>query len=95
MEEVEEEGNPMERPAVSTNLDPRDLSNTEQPPRQHTLAGLRPLTHMQQRTACPGFNERSKSPLRDLRSQGMGRTGGTWEDVGASFEQEERRGGIE
>jgi len=39
LEEAEEEGSPMGRPAVSTDLDPQDLSDTEPPSRQHTLAG--------------------------------------------------------
>ena len=34
-EEAEEEGDPIRRPAVSTNLDPQDLSDTEPPTRQH------------------------------------------------------------
>jgi hypothetical protein len=33
-----EEGDPIRKPAVSTNLDPWDLSDTEPPTRQHTLA---------------------------------------------------------
>jgi hypothetical protein len=41
-EEAEEEGNLIGRPAVSTSLDPRDLSDTEPPIRQHTLADMRP-----------------------------------------------------
>jgi hypothetical protein len=37
--------------AVSINLDPRDLSNTGPPNRQHTPADMRPPTHIQQRTS--------------------------------------------
>lgn len=33
-----EEGYPIGRPAVSTNLDPQDLTETKSPTRQHTLA---------------------------------------------------------
>ena len=58
LEEAEEEGNPIGRPAVSTNLDHRDDSDTEPPTRQHTLAGMRLPTHIQQRTARSGLNER-------------------------------------
>ena len=58
MEEAEEESDPMGRPAVSTNLDPGDLSDTEASTSQHTLAGSRSLTHIQQRTAWSGLNER-------------------------------------
>jgi hypothetical protein len=39
LEEAEENGSPIGRPAVSTNPDPWDLSDTELPTRQHTLAG--------------------------------------------------------
>ena len=35
LEEAEEEGNPIGRPAVSTNLNPKDLSKTGPPTRQH------------------------------------------------------------
>jgi hypothetical protein len=42
-EKIEEEGDPIERPAVSTNLDPWDLSDTGPPPtRQQTPADMRP-----------------------------------------------------
>jgi hypothetical protein len=44
LEEAEEEGNPIGKPAVLTNLDPWDLSDTESPTRQHTLAGQRTQT---------------------------------------------------
>ena len=44
MEEAEEEGNPIGRPGTSTNSDRRDLSDTEPPTGQHTLAHPRPLT---------------------------------------------------
>jgi hypothetical protein len=50
MEEAEEEGNTIGSPAVSTNLDPQGLLDTEPPTRQHTSADIRPLTHIQQRT---------------------------------------------
>ena len=42
MEGAEEEGNPIVRPAVSTDLDLQDLSDTEPLIRQHTLADVRP-----------------------------------------------------
>jgi hypothetical protein len=50
-EKAEEKGNPVGGPAVSINLDPRDLSNTGPPNRQHTPADMRPPKHKQQRTA--------------------------------------------
>jgi hypothetical protein len=56
LEKVEEEGNPVGRRAVSTNLDPQDLSDTGPPTRQHTPADLRPPTHIQQRTAESGLS---------------------------------------
>jgi hypothetical protein len=48
-EEAEEEGDPIRRPAVSTNLDPQDLSDTEPPTKQNTPADVRPPIHIQQR----------------------------------------------
>jgi hypothetical protein len=41
--EAEEECDPIWRPAVSINLDPWDLSDTELPTRQHTLLVQVPL----------------------------------------------------
>jgi hypothetical protein len=51
LEKAEEQGSPIGKPAVSTNLDSRDLSDTESPIRQNILAVTRPLTHIQQRAA--------------------------------------------
>jgi hypothetical protein len=45
LEEAEEEGSPMGRQPVSTDLNPRDLSDTDPPTRQHTPANMRPLTY--------------------------------------------------
>ena len=45
LEEAEAEGDPVGGPAVSTNLDPQDLSDTETPAREHTSAHMRPPTH--------------------------------------------------
>jgi hypothetical protein len=44
-EAEEEEGDPVGGPAVSINLDPRDVSNTGPPTRQHTplIWGLQPI----------------------------------------------------
>jgi hypothetical protein len=56
LEEAEEEGNPVGGPAVLIDLDLRDLSNTGPPTRQHTPTGMRPPTHIQQRTIGPGFS---------------------------------------
>jgi hypothetical protein len=44
IEEAEEEGDPIGRPAVSTNL--WELPDTEPPIRQQTPAGPRPLAHI-------------------------------------------------
>jgi hypothetical protein len=49
--EEDEEGDSIERPAISSNLDPQDCSDTEPPTRQHTPSDMRPPTHIQQRTA--------------------------------------------
>jgi hypothetical protein len=64
LEEVEE-GDPIGRPAVSTNLNPWDLSDTEPPARQHTWTDLGPLTHIQQRAAWSGLNERWRPNLQE------------------------------
>ena len=56
--EAEEEGNPVERSAVSINLDSWDLSDTGTPTRQHIPADMKPPTHIQQRTAGSGFSQR-------------------------------------
>jgi hypothetical protein len=59
LEEAEvEKGDPVGRPGVSINLDPRDLSNTGTPKRQHTPADMRPPTHVQQRTSGSVFIQR-------------------------------------
>jgi hypothetical protein len=42
MEEVKEDGDPIGNPAISTDLDTQDLSDTDPPTRQHILTGLRP-----------------------------------------------------
>jgi hypothetical protein len=46
LEEAEEEGDPVE-PAVSINLAPWDFSDTGPQTRQHTLADMRPPTHIE------------------------------------------------
>ena len=58
LEEPEEGGDPVGGPSVSINLDPRHLSDTLTPTRQHTTAGMRLPTHIQQRTAAAGFSQR-------------------------------------
>jgi hypothetical protein len=58
LEEVEEEDGPTGIPAVSTKPNPQDLSHTEPSTKQHTLAGRRSLTHIQQKTAMSGLSER-------------------------------------
>jgi hypothetical protein len=46
IEGAEGDGNPIGRPTVSTNLDPRELSETKPPTKEHTFAGPRLLAHM-------------------------------------------------
>jgi hypothetical protein len=58
MEEAEEEGDSVGGPAVSINLDPRHLSNTGPPNRQHTPADRSPPTHIPQRTAGSEFRQK-------------------------------------
>jgi hypothetical protein len=78
LKEAKEEGDSIGRPAVSTNLDPQDLSDTEPPTRQHTPAEMRLPTHRQQRTAWSGLSgRRLVKTSRDLRPQGVGRPGGS------------------
>jgi hypothetical protein len=42
LKDAEKKGSPVEGPAVSINLDSRDLSNIRSPYRQHTAADMRP-----------------------------------------------------
>ena len=93
LEEVEEEGDPIGRPAVSTNLDPRDLSDTEPPTRQHTLAGLRPQTHTYMyRGGLPGLDsmgEDAPNPRETWGPREWGGLGGgisTWRQSGGGME---------
>jgi hypothetical protein len=58
LKEAEEQGNLVGGPAVSINLDSRDLSNTGSPNRQYTPADMRPPTHIQQRNARSVFIQR-------------------------------------
>jgi len=48
LEEAEEKGHPVEGPAVSTDLDLQDLLP---PTRQHIPTDMKPLKHIQQKTA--------------------------------------------
>ena len=50
LEEVEEKGDSVEGPAVSTDLY-QYVSDTQPPIKGHTAADMRPLTHIQQRNA--------------------------------------------
>jgi hypothetical protein len=47
LKEAEVEGNPIGRPAVSTNPDPWDITYTEPSTKQHTWGGMRPPMHIQ------------------------------------------------
>jgi hypothetical protein len=58
MEETDQEGDPVERPAVSINLNPRDLSHSKTQTRQHTAADIRQLTLIEQRPVWSGFSQR-------------------------------------
>lgn len=58
LEEAKKDGYPIGRSGVSINLHPWDFSNTEPCTRQHRRAGLRQLTHIQQRNACSDLSER-------------------------------------
>jgi hypothetical protein len=75
LEEAEKEGDPVEGPAISINLDSRDLSNTGPPTRQHAPADMRPQ-HTNSR-GLPGlcsFRDNAPNPhktggLREFRYQ--------------------------
>ena len=70
MEDTEKEDYPIGRPAVSTTPDPWDVSETKSPTRQHTVAGQRSWTHIQQKIAWSGQSmRRCTESLRDLRYQ--------------------------
>jgi hypothetical protein len=58
LEEAEEEGDPVGGPAVLINPYPQYFSDTVPPTRQHTPVDMRPPTHIQQRAARSGFNQR-------------------------------------
>ena len=58
LKEAQEYGYPVGRPAVSTNRDSPDVSDTEPPTRQHTPVDMRPPTCIQQRTAGSGLSQR-------------------------------------
>ena len=45
LEDIEAESDPIARPAVSINLEPRDLSDIEPPTRQHVPADMSFPTH--------------------------------------------------
>jgi hypothetical protein len=58
MKEAEKEGNPVEGPTVSINLDPKVLTKFEPPTRQHSPADMRPQTHIQHQMASSGLSQR-------------------------------------
>jgi hypothetical protein len=47
LKEAKEKGDPVGGPAVLINLDPRGISDTGPPNRQHTPTDMRPSTHIQ------------------------------------------------
>jgi hypothetical protein len=66
LKEAEQESSPNDRPAVSTDLDPQDLSDTETPTRQHTPAEMRLWTHIKQRTICSGLVREDAPNLKEM-----------------------------
>ena len=91
--EAEQEGNPVGRPAVSTNLNPKDPSKTGQPTRQHTPDDMRPTTHIQQDTVgLDTVSEDTHNAQEKGGTQGVRkfcREGGC---IGDIFLEKERRG---
>ena len=87
LEEAEDDGAPIGRTAVSTSLDPMDLSGTEPTTRQHTLADMRLPTHIQQRTSGSELSQgRCTQVSRDWKPQGVERSDGArvkgWRHLG-------------
>ena len=78
LEEAEEEGDHIERSAVSVNLEPPPpgLSDIEPPTRQHTPADIRPPTHLQQRTAV--FRLKSDKMILTLKRLEAPGSGEVW-----------------
>jgi hypothetical protein len=70
LEEAEEEDDPVGGPAISINLDSRDLSDTGTPTRQHTPTDMSSPTHIQQRPAGSGFAEKMHLTLKRLEASG-------------------------
>ena len=56
LEEADEEGDPVEGPEVSINLDLRRISETEPSIRQDTWTGIRSLALVEHRTAWCGLS---------------------------------------
>ena len=52
------DGNPIRRPKLSTNLEPRETPKTKPPTKEHIWAGPRPLAHMQKRPLISGLSEK-------------------------------------
>ena len=94
MEIPEEKSNLRGRPAVSTNLDPWDLLDTEPPTRQHTPTDMRPQhTYSRGLPGLDSVKENAPNPeetgsLRQFRGlvgwghphgdRGLGRRYGMW-----------------
>ena len=105
LEEAEEEGDPIGRPGVSTNPDPQDLSDTEPPTRQDTLAGPKPpyiysrglsgLASMREDAPNP-LTERFEAPGNEEVWWGMGvwGSGSVGEDILLEMGGGEKRNGM-
>jgi hypothetical protein len=74
-----EEGDPIGKPAVSTNLNSQDCSDTKAPNRQNVSAYMRPQTHIEQRTARPWLSEKMCLTPKRLEAPGSGEI---WEGEG-------------
>jgi hypothetical protein len=78
LEEAEEEGDPIGRPAVSTNLGPQYLSNTGPLTRQHIPADMRLPQHIYSRglLGLDSVRKDAPNPQENLRPQGVERYDG-------------------
>jgi hypothetical protein len=70
LEQAEEEGHPLGGSTVPISLDPRDLSHTGPPTKQHAPDDMWPPTHIQQRSSESEFSQkRYTQPSRDWMPQ--------------------------
>jgi hypothetical protein len=80
LEEAKEESNPVEGPAISIKLDPRDLSDTMPPIRQHTPTDIKPSTYTAE--DCQVWVQSEKMHLTFKRLETSGSLEAWWGEGG-------------